>query len=69
MSDTEKVGLMLPTGPYMTRERFSQVTGLPEGIVRGMIEKGHLPSTKIGKHRLVNTALLTKEALEQAYEL
>lgn len=51
--------------PVMTQERFSQLSGLTEGQVRGMIEKGHLPSIKIGKPRLVNVAALSREALEK----
>lgn len=49
--------------PVMTQERFAQLSGLTEGQVRGMIEKGHLPSVKIGKPRLVNVAALSQEAL------
>ncbi|WP_236012291.1 MerR family transcriptional regulator [Marinobacter mangrovi] len=49
----------------MTQERFAELTGLTEGQVRGMIEKGHLPSLKVGKPRLVNIALLSKDAMEQ----
>ncbi len=49
----------------MTQERFAQLSGLTEGQVRGMIEKGHLPSIKIGKPRLVNVAALSQEALEK----
>ncbi|WP_100638132.1 hypothetical protein [Marinobacter salexigens] len=51
--------------PVMTQERFAQLSGLTEGQVRGMIEKGHLPSIKIGKPRLVNVAALSQEALEK----
>lgn len=51
--------------PVMTQERFAQLSGLTEGQIRGMIEKGHLPSMKIGKPRLVNVAALSQEALDQ----
>lgn len=51
--------------PVMTQERFAQLSGLTEGQVRGMIEKGHLPSIKIGKPRLVNVVALSQEALEK----
>lgn len=54
--------------PVMTKERFAELTGLEEGVIRGMIDKGHLPSVKIGKHRLVNVALLNTELLTEAWE-
>ena len=46
--------------PVMTREKFAEHSGLAEGVVQGMIEKGHLPSIKIGRYRLVNVAKLAK---------
>ena len=62
--DEQKPINVIPT-PVMTQERFSQLSGLTEGQVRGQIEKGHLPSLKIGRVRLVNIAALSQEALEQ----
>jgi excisionase family DNA binding protein len=55
-------------GPVVTKRLFAQLTGLTEETIRGMIERGHLPTVKIGKHRMVNVALLTKDALESEYE-
>jgi excisionase family DNA binding protein len=55
-------------GPVVTKRLFSQLTGLTEETIRGMIERGHLPTVKIGKHRMVNVALITREALETEYE-
>lgn len=51
--------------PLVTRERFAELSGLEEGVVRGMIEKGHIPSVKLGRHRMVNLALVTRECLER----
>ena len=62
--DEQKNIILIPT-PVMTQERFAQLTGLTEGQVRGMIEKGHLPSLKIGKPRLVNIAALSQDALDK----
>jgi len=62
--DEQKQIIVLAT-PVMTQERFAQLTGLTEGQVRGMIEKGHLPSLKIGKPRLVNIAALSQDALDK----
>ncbi|WP_286871284.1 helix-turn-helix domain-containing protein [Spongiibacter sp.] len=58
----------LSPGPLVTKRLFSQMSGLSEETIRGMIERGYLPSTKIGKHRLVNVALLSKDALEAEFE-
>lgn len=55
-------------GPVVTKKLFSQLTGLTEETIRGMIDRGHLPTVKIGKHRMVNVALITKEALEAEFE-
>ncbi|MEW6772311.1 MAG: hypothetical protein AB1330_13185 [Bacillota bacterium] len=54
--------------PVMTREQFAQFSGLGEEVVRGMAEKGHLPTVKIGRHRMINVARLTVEALLEAWE-
>ena len=45
--------------PVMSKERFAEHVGLAPGVIQGMIEKGHLPSKKIGRHRLVNLVVLT----------
>lgn len=47
--------------PVVTREKFAALSGLSEGVIQGMIEKGHLPSIKIGRYRLVNLALLVAQ--------
>lgn len=56
------------TTPIVTKAKFSEMSGLTEETLRGMIERGHLPTLKVGKHRMINVALLTKECLEQDYE-
>lgn len=50
----------------MTKERFAAKAGLEVGAVRGMIDRGHLPTIKIGRHRLVNVALLQAWCLADA---
>ncbi|PHQ27421.1 hypothetical protein CLH62_07595 [Marinobacter guineae] len=62
--DEQKPIILLAT-PVMTQDRYAQLTGLTEGQVRGQIEKGHLPSLKVGRVRMVNIALLSQAALEQ----
>ena len=57
--------IILIATPVMSQERYAQLTGLTEGQVRGQIEKGHLPSLKIGRVRMVNIAALSQRALDQ----
>lgn len=72
MSDPERYsgqGATVSAGPIVTKKLFSQLSGLSEEVIRGMIDKGHLPTVKVGKHRMVNVALLTKESLEEEFEV
>ena len=50
--------------PVVTKERFAHLSGLTEGVIQGMIEKGHLPSVKIGRHRLINLVCLAASCEE-----
>ena len=59
--------LSLAPGPVVTKHMFSQISGLGEETIRGMVNKGYLPTVKIGKHRMVNLALLTKDVLDSEY--
>jgi hypothetical protein len=54
--------------PLATKERFAYMTGLEEGVIRGMIDKGHLPTVKVGKYRLINLALLHDELCKEVWE-
>lgn len=45
--------IMIPA-PEMTIEKYADSVGVTERTVRGWIDKGLLPTTKIGKRRLVN---------------
>ena len=62
--DEQKQIILLAT-PVMTQDRYAQLTGLTEGQVRGQIEKGHLPSLKIGRVRMVNIAALSQQAMDK----
>ncbi|QSA98484.1 hypothetical protein [Methylococcus sp. EFPC2] len=54
-----------PDVPYMHRERFAQLVGVSVGVVDGWADRGQIPCVVVGKHKLVNVALLFKQALEQ----
>lgn len=51
--------------PVMTKERFAELVGVEVGVVRGMIDRNHLPTVKIGRHRLVNVAALQARCLRE----
>lgn len=52
----------------MTRERYSELSGVPIGVVDAWVDRGYIPSKIIGKHRLINLALMFRQALEQKTE-
>ncbi len=49
----------------ITRQRFSELSGQDIGIVDAQVDRGLLPSVKVGKHRMVNLARLWVDALNQ----
>lgn len=50
--------------PVVTKERFAELSGLEVGMVRGMMDRGYLPTVKIGRHRLVNLAELRDRCID-----
>lgn len=73
MREHNDVGQLLSmasgTPPLMTRQRFSELIGLPEGVLNAQIDKGYWPIVKIGKYSFVNVALLNKQLLEREFKL
>lgn len=62
MIDSEHQQLdLFPFVPVATYERFALLSGLTHDAVRGMADRGHLPTKKIGKRRMVNLLLLAQE--------
>lgn len=72
MNAPAAVGQFLPeqvttlTLPVISRSRFAEMTGFPEGVVQGWIAKGYIPTMSIGKYTLINLALLNRMALDKA---
>ncbi|MBR9827169.1 MAG: DNA-binding protein [Oceanospirillales bacterium] len=54
-----------PVPPLMAWREFADWIRIDQSIVRGWIENGYLPSERIGKHRLINVALLSQQLLEK----
>ena len=65
--------------PVMTPHKFAEESGLlhtglrqsrkesgetESQVVQGLIRKGHIPTVKVGKYRLVNVAQMTCECLD-----
>lgn len=50
--------------PLMTKERFSQLSGMTLDTIEGHIRRGYLPVKKIGRRLLINIALLQAECLD-----
>ena len=56
-------------GVVVTRQRFAEASGLTEETVRGMVNRGYLPSVLVGRHRLVNIVALERHlAAEEDFE-
>lgn len=51
--------------PVMTLERFSELTGIPPGVLRGNCDRGHIPTHVVGRRRVVNVSLLNRQLLEK----
>ncbi len=56
--------VQVPPVPIMAADRFAELVGVTPDVVRGWLDKGYIPSMKVGRYRLVNIALLTRESLE-----
>ncbi|MEZ0231416.1 MAG: hypothetical protein ACAH12_01135 [Methylophilaceae bacterium] len=59
----------MPSLPVISRQKFAEMIGMSEGIIEGWMNRGYIPTLLIGKHRLINLALLNKLALEQEFFL
>lgn len=60
--------VQLPPVPIMEWVRFAETVGLPAEVVRGLLDKDHLPAIRFGKRRFVNLAKLTQMCLSEAAE-
>ena len=51
--------------PILSAEKFSELVGLPLGVVKAQMDRRLLPCLKIGKRRVINMEALRKLAEEQ----
>jgi hypothetical protein len=50
--------------PFMTPDKFADAIGLSKGVVGGWIDQGYLPTTKIGRYRMINMVVLVSNLKE-----
>lgn len=50
--------------PVMTQERFADLVGIDLGVLQNWVNRGYLPTIKIGRHRLINLVVLARECSE-----
>jgi hypothetical protein len=47
----------------MTREKFTELTGIPSGVLNSQIDRGYWPTIKVGKRSLINIEAVRLNAL------
>lgn len=52
--------------PEISQAKYAEMIGVSSDTVRGMVQRGHLPTIKRGKHRLINLALIYSENVSAA---
>jgi hypothetical protein len=57
-------GSLAGAPPLLPWAKFADWIQIEPGIVRGWVDRGYLPTYRIGKHVLINVALLHKELVE-----
>lgn len=54
-----------PITPLISKRLFADLVGVTERTVEGWMTKGYVPTVKIGRHPLVNIALIYQQCLDQ----
>lgn len=54
-----------PTTPLIKPQRFAELVGVSVRTVEGWMQNGYLPIVKIGRHPLINLALVHQQCLEK----
>ena len=55
--------------PIMTRELFSEITGLPLSVLIAQCDKGYWAQIKVGKRVFLNLELIRKQCLDKEFSL
>lgn len=54
-----------PTTPLIKPQRFAELVGVTARTVEAWMQNGYLPTVKIGRHSLINLALVHQQCLEK----
>ncbi len=73
MSDKEQDRLLeqvrqhcsVDPAPYVTQARFADRVGVSVDVVRNWVDRGYIPSKKIGKYRMVKNGLLFMQSIRE----
>jgi hypothetical protein len=53
-------------GPPMDQEAYAKAAGVTLATIRNQVERGLLPTIKVGKRRYINTYALAASCLQEA---
>lgn len=68
MQEAQTIINLGPTLPMMSYQEFAKQMNVSVRTVQRRVEEGALPTIELGKgNRMINVALLWKEALEKPY--
>lgn len=68
MNQNQKINNSVFIGPPISIETYAKNAGLSVATVRGQIQKGYLPTIKIGKYNMVNTYQLAADCIRSNQE-
>lgn len=54
--------------PFMPWAEFADWCRIPAGVVRGWIDRGYIPTKRVGKHLLVNVEAVRKQLIEESQQ-
>ena len=57
---------LLAHSPVCSYERLAEACDVSKEVVRGWAQNNHIPTAKIGKHRVVNLVKFRENLLKQA---
>ena len=64
----EITGVNGPYPPVMSRQSFADWIGVSDGVVRGWVERGEIPTVKVAKRRMINVLAFVRMIEEQDHD-
>ncbi len=62
----QHIDITLLKVPVSTQKEFAKDVGLTLSAVRNQVNRGYLPTIKIGRHRMINLVELTRMCIKAA---